>query len=98
MRGLLFTSILLSAVFLSGCNQPTPNTTTTDTPAAEQKVGTTTKTGTITQTSGRFFLQEAGQQPEEIESYSVDLSGYVGQTVTVTGQFSGNTLFVGEVQ
>lgn len=67
-------------------------------PAADQKSGDTTKTGTLTESNGKYFLQEPGGQPEMIESYVVDLSQYVGSSVTVTGQYSGDTLFVGEIQ
>ena len=67
-------------------------------PTTNQKVGTTTKTGTITTSNGVFYLQEAGQTPKEIDSYTVELGDYVGETVTVSGQYSGDTLFVGSVE
>jgi hypothetical protein len=67
-------------------------------PAAAEKSGTTTKFGTISSSGGRFYLQEAGQNPLEIDSYVVELSEYVGQTITVSGQYSGDTLFVGSVE
>lgn len=70
---------------------PTPPTT-------NQKVGTTTKTGIISSSGGVFYLQEAGQTPKEIDSYTVELSDHVGQSVTVSGQYSGDTLFVGSVE
>lgn len=99
MRKFILPLLLVSTFLLAGCNQsPAPSSTSSDTPAADQKVGTTTKTGTVTQVGERYFIQESGKQPEEIESLSVDLSQYVGQTITVSGQFSGDTLFVGEVQ
>lgn len=66
-------------------------------PTASQKVGTTTKTGVISTSNGVFYLQELGQTPKEIDSYTVELSDYVGETVTVSGQYSGDTLFVGNV-
>ncbi len=71
---------------------------TTPPPATNQKVGTTTKTGVISTSNGVFYLQEAGQTPKEIDSYTVELGDYVGQTVTVSGQYSGDTLFVGSVE
>lgn len=67
-------------------------------PVVKEKVGTTTKTGTISESAGRFYLQEMGQTPKEIDSYTVELDVYVGQNVTVSGQYSGDTLFVGSVQ
>lgn len=70
----------------------------TDAPSAADKAGTTTRTGLLTTAAGKFYLQEAGQSPKEIDSYVVELSDYVGQTVTVSGQYSGDTLFVGSVE
>jgi ABC-type Fe3+-hydroxamate transport system substrate-binding protein len=96
--------VVLSAAVLTACtgSSTTPTTTTSNSaagaPAADQKSGDSTKTGTITAAGGKFFLQEAGDTPREIESYAVDLNDYVGQTVTVTGQYSGDTLFVGSVE
>jgi outer membrane biogenesis lipoprotein LolB len=93
---------LLGSFLLAGCTSPTaPKTSTpvkSTTPAAAQKSGTTTKTGQITNKGGKFYIQEANKQPEEIDSYSIDLNTYVGQSVTIEGQFSGNTLFVGSVK
>lgn len=70
----------------------------TSNPGATQKSGTTTKTGKITSSDGKFYLQEAGQTPKEIDSYVVDLSEYSNQTVIVSGQYSGDTLFVGSIE
>ena len=67
-------------------------------PAATQKSGTTTKTGKVSNINGVFYLQETGQTPKEIDSYSVELKDYVGQMVTVSGQYSGDTLFVGSIE
>lgn len=67
-------------------------------PAANQKVGTTTKTGVISNNNNVFYLQEVGQTPKEIDSYTVELGDYVGETVTVSGQYSGDTLFVGSIE
>lgn len=65
-------------------------------PAA--KSGTTTKTGEISKQGDRYYIEEAGQSPKEVDSYAVDLGMYLGQTVTVSGQYSGDTLFVGSVE
>ena len=76
----------------------TTNTKNIANPGATEKSGTTTKTGKITENAGKFYLQEAGQTPKEIESYVVELGDYAGKTVTVSGQYSGDTLFVGSVK
>ncbi|MFZ5438331.1 MAG: hypothetical protein ACOZAK_04745 [Patescibacteria group bacterium] len=94
---LLLSFVLFSGVIFAGCIQQQPKTTNTPAQTTE-KVGDTTKTGTISFSDGRYFLAETGQTPKEIDSYAVDLSAYVGQRVTVTGQYSGDTLFVGSIE
>ena len=69
-----------------------------DKTSVSEKQGTTTKTGKITTENGNYFLTEAGKVPELIETMTVDLSAYVGKTVTVEGKYSGDTLFVGSVK
>ena len=88
--------VLVSGVILGGCLQAKQGTTppSTTEPAAE----TTTLTGTISQSGSTFVLSGAGQAPVQLESYSVELSDYVGQSVSVTGMYSGDTLFVDEVE
>lgn len=102
MKKIIYLSLIIaSAGLFSACTASQPSTTNTNNtngvPAADQKSGDTTKTGTITTAAGKYFLTEAGQTPKEVESYQVNLSEYVGQTVTVTGQYSGDTLFIGSV-
>ena len=62
------------------------------------KIGETSKTGVISQAGDKFFITETGSSPEEIDSYQIDLSQYVGRNVNITGQYSGETLFVGSVR
>lgn len=102
----LSTLVVFSALFFSACNSSSPDLGTQSTQTGQEqnvvvnpsdKQGDTTKTGSISQINGQFYLQQAGGIPELIESLSVDLSVYIGQTVTVTGQYSGDTLFVGSV-
>ena len=77
---------------------PAPVESGAKVPVAADKAGITTKTGEISSTGGRYYLQESGQSPKEIDSYVVELETYVGQTVTVSGQYSGDTLFVGSIE
>ena len=97
----LLAVFIFSAVFFSACTpKQSLGTKTSNSEAGqiEEKHGTTTKTGLISENAGIYFLQEAGANPEEIDSYAVDLSNYLGQTVTVSGQYSGDTLFVGSIE
>ncbi len=100
--------ILLPAIFFllitlgfAGCSRQLPASQTT-TPASVEaaptnKVGKTTKTGVVSKANGKYYLQVSNQPLLEIDSYSIDLSDFPGKTVTVTGEYSGNTLFVGEI-
>ncbi len=98
-------AVFLSSVMMSACSllpqsekpETSPETETTKMNPSE-KSGDTTKTGTVAENEGRFYLQGSGPAPQEIDSYTVDLKSYVGQTVTVTGQYSGDTLFVGSIK
>ena len=47
--------------------------------------------------NGRYFLKN-NQDFVEIDSYGYDLSNFVGKKVEVEGQYSGDTLFVGEIR
>lgn len=96
----LVITVVLSSLVVTGCvGGGTTQSGDTTTPATTtEKQGDTTRTGVLSQVNGTFFLQESGKLPEAIDSYSVDLSQYLGQTITVTGQFSGDTLFVGKIE
>ncbi len=104
MKNIALTIVLMSVLVLTGCQAKTslPATSTTQesfgAENAGSKTGNTTKKGTVTGQDGQYFLQVAGEQPIGIDSYAIDLDTYVGKTVTVTGQYSGNTLFVGNIQ
>jgi hypothetical protein len=94
--------IMGAAVFLTACGgratAPEMGATTIDSPAANEKTGTTSKTGKVIRTGDKYYLEMMGKDPLEIDSYTLDLSTYMGKTVTVTGQYSGNTLFIGQVE
>lgn len=93
--------VLFSGFVFSACTKTVIEPSTqgeSRVPAADQKVGDTSKTGMISQSGSVFFINVMGQEPEIIESYAINLADYVGQTLTVTGQYSGDTLFIGSVK
>jgi hypothetical protein len=99
---LLIGLVITASVSFAAC-MPSADVSNTDTnddsaPGAIQKQGDTQKVGMITEINGVYYINQAGQVPEMIESLAVDLSQYVGQEVTVVGQYSGDTLFVGSVE
>ena len=107
MKATLLAIVLGTSLVLAGCTATQSTTAPAgsvdsagqDKPnAAEQKVGDTVITGAISQVGEKYFITVPGQTPKEIESYLVQLPDYVGKTVTITGQYSGDTLFVGKVE
>ena len=58
------------------------------------KTGEASLRGSIYEANGKFYLNSARQSPVELDSYSLDLSQYAGQEVNLTGQYSGDKLFV----
>ena len=97
-KSLLLLLIITFSVSLSGCLAGSTDQKPVTNSPVQQKQGDTIKTGKISGSPGQFFIQETGKTPEPIDSYSIDLNTYVGQTVTIVGQYSGDTLFVGEVK
>lgn len=97
MKKILIGGLILAMLVGGGVFALNQFKKTAPAPTTQQKVGTSSKTGIISTSNGIFYLQEAGQTPKEIDSYTVELDQYVGQKVTVSGQYSGDTLFVGSV-
>lgn len=95
---------MTAGVILAGCTSQNATNSVSD-PAgtngamkAEEKKGDTTVTGKISASGENYLITVAGQAPKGLDSYKVDLKEYVGKTVTVTGQYSGDTLFVSKVE
>lgn len=99
MKKFLIITLLVSSFMLGACtgatNSPSTNSSDGD---SSQKQGDTTMSGTIKAAAGKYYLEAMGQTPMEIDSYTFNLADYVGREVTVTGQYSGDTLFVGEIK
>jgi len=92
--------VVIGGLVFSGClpkHELTNNPNQAPVDVNNKKVGDTTKSGLITKIGRKYFITEAGGEPVEIDSYSLDLSQYVGKMADVTGQYSGDTLFVREV-
>lgn len=88
---LLTTSLMLGGCSLS--NQSTP------TPAQQQKKNiNTTLEGTVVQTATGFAIQTNAPTPTGIDSYEIPIKNYLQQKVRMTGQYSGDTLFVDKVE
>ena len=98
--------VLVTGMLLAGCTSKTaPASVTAPGGAAdgaamkaEEKIGDTSVTGMISASGENYLISAPGKAPKGLDSYAVDLKQYVGKTVTVTGQYSGDTLFVSKVE
>ena len=81
----------MSGVFLSGCG---PTST------SQEKIANNivTKTGTLTVKSGDEYLLSTSEGIVNMTSNKVKLDGYMKKKITVTGMFSGSTLYVDEIK
>ncbi|KKU33046.1 hypothetical protein A3K29_05080 [Candidatus Collierbacteria bacterium RIFOXYB2_FULL_46_14] len=90
-KKLILGGVLVSSVFFGGCSLVAqPADVVTETP-------TKTFTGMVV-VSGSLITISDGTKNTEITSRKVDLKQYAGKTVTVTGEFSGTTLYVDSVE
>jgi hypothetical protein len=94
----VFLTILTCATLvLSACTKnATPSTVASPAPSAE-KSGVTILQGTL-QVQGKTAILKSGAKTVALESYDVSFAPYDGKAVTVTGKYSGDTLFVSEIK
>lgn len=98
---IFFSAVALTAtVVLSGCTSSSPATSPEDQAPGmtTEKQGDTTLTGKLVKLNDKYYLQLSGKPQQEVDSYNIELADYEGKTVTITGQFSGDTLFAGKVE
>jgi uncharacterized lipoprotein YajG len=93
-----------SLLLLAGCQtKQSVNTnasqSTSDVIAAPTaKSGDTTMNGKVVQSGTSYSLVDSNGKQTEIDSYKIDLSQYSNKQVSITGQFSGDTLFAAKVE
>lgn len=87
-------AVLGLGLVLSGCVGG-PSTEPVDT-VAESPVKTIK--GEIRVAGNSFFIDEGTGRSTEIISRKLDLGSYIGNSVEVTGEFSGTTLYVDEIK
>jgi hypothetical protein len=82
---------LFSSLFLSSCGQTISN---------QEKIinNIVSKTGTLTMKSGDEYLLSTSDGIVNMTSNKVNLDNYLKKKITVTGQFSGSTLYVDEIK
>jgi len=84
-------TFLVISLLLGGCAVSTPTNVSFETSPVQSIQG-------VVSESGGKFLILSGKKSIEITSRKLDLKQYVGQQVTVTGEYSGTTLYVDEVK
>ena len=90
-KTIVVTGVLVSGLFLSGCSLVAqPANVQTESPVV-------TITGKVLVAGDMINITSSGKVTE-ITSRKVDLKLYNGKEVTVTGEYSGTTLFVDEVK
>lgn len=93
-------SFLLIALFAGlfvGCSHIKNTGNSSPNSEFEQKNAVITLTGTLSKNGELFFITDSTGTIHDVETYAVSFDEYVGQTVTVSGQYSGDTLFVTEI-
>jgi uncharacterized protein YcfL len=92
----IIVALVLSTFILSGCGavQKTANKT------AEEKLqeSVVIKTGMLTTKSGDEYLLSTTDGIVNITSNKVNLDSYLKKQITVTGMFSGSTLYVDKIE
>lgn len=82
--------VLLSGLLLGGCGMATAKPATSD--VVEQSV--VEITGTIQVKMGDEYVMNTDEGTVNITSTKVNLDNYMKKKVTVSGMFSGSTLYV----
>ena len=86
--------IVLGVVGYSGFRYFSSRQTTQPTTQTPKSVNTTL-TGVLKSATGETsFMIVSGGKTTRVASYSLQLDEYVGRNVKITGQYSGNTLYV----
>lgn len=95
-----FFFVLIFVVFLgfiSGCSLVKNDSESGISNELEQKNAVITITGILSKNGELFFVTDSTGVIHDVESYAVSFDQYVGKTVTVSGQYSGDTLYVTEI-
>lgn len=94
--------VILMAVFFSGCsllpkvNQDVEQEVQMN--GLEEKNQVFEISGTVSQTPTGYIVTTPAGKITAIESYSVDFASFVGSSVTLSGEYSGDTFFVTKVE
>jgi len=86
-------AILASSIIFGGCSSFVAK------PASlESESPDVTLTGTLVKAGNKYAIDLPNRSSIEIDTRQVNFTDFVGKEVTVTGQYSGTTLFVSKIQ
>lgn len=85
----IFLILLFSVLVLSSCGPAMPS---------EGNDVVVIKTGTLTIKSGEEYLLSTPEGIVNMTSNKINLDNYLKKKITVTGQFSGSTLYVDKIK
>lgn len=92
--------LVVCAIIFSGCQiQKTIDTNVSETKMLDdpKKEGDSSISGLLVKVGDTYNIVGVDGKHTEVDSYKIDLSEYVNKQVVLTGQYSGDTLFVGSV-
>ncbi len=89
--------IVASSLMFSGCSLLQNGSETMENEEYEQKNAEVTLVGSLSKNGELYFITDSTGALHDVETYSVSFDEYVGKSVTVSGQYSGNTLFVTKI-
>jgi hypothetical protein len=96
-KKLFLLCITLCSLLIGGCGVSPTNQVASPSPSSSTtKSGTTSVTGVL-KVTGKTAVLTSKQGAIGLDSYSVDFAQYDSQTVTVTGKYSGDTLYVSSI-
>jgi len=94
--------MIVFAMILTGCQEVQDNVESRNEDLqkieSEGRVGDTTLTGTIVVAGDTTYLVKLDGGRTQLDSYAYDLKEYANMQVVITGQYSGDTLFVGKLE
>lgn len=92
--------LVIFATFLSGCTQKVNDGAINilSNPELENKNQEVVLSGLLTHPGDLYLITTNSGKIQDLESYTINFDDYVGKNVEVTGEYSGNTLFVTEIK
>lgn len=89
--------LITSLVMFSACGESNSTFESSSSKQLEQKNESFSLSGKLSKNGDLFFITDSMGAIHDIETYSVDFDSYVGKTITVSGEYSGNTFFVTQI-